>query len=320
MAPTIGTHGGTLLVRKIPDANPMRVYVGDVVVLKDPINSDKYLVRRLAAVEGYEMASTDENDEPFVLEKDQCWVLADNENLKPKEAYDSRTFGPVTMSDIVGRVIYCLRNAVDHGPKRRIWSVRVHLYLSPAHIAAANKTAITEVKTPLIPGVFTRTENPTVYSGSGPPLKGLFCCFEACRAPFISSRKAFQVSEGAFGLISFLFLPSAIVWFRTVADNIALTLVLSDDDILVGICFGVILPSRLHKANENGNGNGYGTPDGRCLPCSGVSGRAVGVTPNSFRGSFLMLLSSEMSSGNASSSNYRIRFLKAKLKHGVLPQ
>ncbi|KAK4408148.1 hypothetical protein Sango_0395800 [Sesamum angolense] len=65
MAPTIGTHGGTLLVRKIPDANPMRVYVGDVVVLKDPINSDKYLVRRLAAVEGYEMASTDENDEPF---------------------------------------------------------------------------------------------------------------------------------------------------------------------------------------------------------------------------------------------------------------
>ncbi|XP_011083030.1 uncharacterized protein LOC105165649 isoform X2 [Sesamum indicum] len=116
MAPTIGTHGGTLLVRKIPDANPMRVYVGDVVVLKDPMNSDKYLVRRLAAVEGYEMASTDENDEPFVLEKDQCWVLADNENLKPKEAYDSRTFGPVTMSDIVGRVIYCLRNAVDHGP------------------------------------------------------------------------------------------------------------------------------------------------------------------------------------------------------------
>ncbi|KAK4408149.1 hypothetical protein Sango_0395900 [Sesamum angolense] len=32
------------------------------------------------------------------------------------EAHDSRTFGPVTMSDIVGRVIYCLRNAVDHGP------------------------------------------------------------------------------------------------------------------------------------------------------------------------------------------------------------
>ncbi|KAI3460960.1 hypothetical protein Pfo_017623 [Paulownia fortunei] len=116
MAPTIGTHGGTLLVRKIPAADPTRVYVGDVVVLKDPMDSDKYLVRRLAAIEGYEMASTDENDEPFVLEKNQCWVVADNEDLKPKESYDSRTFGPVTMTDIVGRVIYCLRNAVDHGP------------------------------------------------------------------------------------------------------------------------------------------------------------------------------------------------------------
>ncbi|KAK6164438.1 hypothetical protein DH2020_001302 [Rehmannia glutinosa] len=185
MAPMIGNYGGTLLVRKIPAADPTginrficntsvidayghmgrwglrsssfcivvlikatttvlllgqkftllrccapvskevfllcvcgrRVHVGDVVIVKDPVNSGDYIVRRLAAIEGYEMASTDEKDEPFVLEKDQCWVLADNQNLKPKqEAYDSRTFGPVTMTDIVGRVIYCLRNAVDHGP------------------------------------------------------------------------------------------------------------------------------------------------------------------------------------------------------------
>ncbi|GFP82913.1 mitochondrial inner membrane protease subunit 1 [Phtheirospermum japonicum] len=116
MAPVIGNSGGTLLVRKIPSADPMRVHIGDVVVVKDPVNSSNYIVRRLAATEGYEMASTDEKDEPFVLENDQCWVLADNKDLKPKEAYDSRTFGPVTMGDIVGRVIYCLRNAVDHGP------------------------------------------------------------------------------------------------------------------------------------------------------------------------------------------------------------
>ncbi|KAF3643134.1 putative mitochondrial inner membrane protease subunit 2-like isoform X2 [Capsicum annuum] len=93
-----------------------KVFVGDVVVLKDPIKSDDFLVRRLAAVEGYEMVSTDEKDEPFVLVKDQCWVLADNENVKPKEAKDSRTFGPVSLTDIVGRAIYCLRTAVDHGP------------------------------------------------------------------------------------------------------------------------------------------------------------------------------------------------------------
>ncbi|KAI9181311.1 hypothetical protein LWI29_011344 [Acer saccharum] len=116
MAPVIGGQGGTLLVRKIPAADPTRVFVGDVVVLKDPEKSDNYLVRRLAAIEGYEMASTDKKDEPFVLEKDQCWVLADNGNLKPKEANDSRTFGPVSMTNIVGRAIYCLRTAVDHGP------------------------------------------------------------------------------------------------------------------------------------------------------------------------------------------------------------
>ncbi|XP_034692278.1 uncharacterized protein LOC117919253 [Vitis riparia] len=115
MAPTIGEQGGTLLVRKLPAADPTRVFVGDVVVLKDPEESDNFLVRRLAAVEGYEMGSTDEKDEPFVLEKDQCWVLSDNETLKPKQANDSRIFGPVPMSDIVGRVIYCLRTAVDHG-------------------------------------------------------------------------------------------------------------------------------------------------------------------------------------------------------------
>lgn len=116
MSPTIDGKGGTLLVRKIPTANPTQVYVGDVVVLKDPEKMDNYLVRRLTAVEGFEMVSSDEKDEPFVLEKDECWVVADNQKLKAKEAYDSRTFGPVQMSDIVGRVIYCLRTAVDHGP------------------------------------------------------------------------------------------------------------------------------------------------------------------------------------------------------------
>ncbi|CAI0434437.1 unnamed protein product [Linum tenue] len=84
MAPTVGDQGGTLLVRKLPAADPTRVFVGDVVVLKDPGKDDNYLVRRLAAVEGYEMVSNDEKDEPFVLDREECWVLADNEKLKAK--------------------------------------------------------------------------------------------------------------------------------------------------------------------------------------------------------------------------------------------
>ncbi|OWM73886.1 hypothetical protein CDL15_Pgr018946 [Punica granatum] len=118
MASGFGSLVGTLLVRRIPHATPQRVFVGDVVVLKDPERTEDFLVRRLAATEGYEMVSTDEKEQPFILKRDQCWVLADDKKLKPKEAKDSRTFGPVSMAGIVGRVIYCLRTAVDHGPVR----------------------------------------------------------------------------------------------------------------------------------------------------------------------------------------------------------
>lgn len=54
------------------------------MVLKDPEKSENHMVRRLAAIEGHEMVSKDEKDEPFVLGKEQCWVVADNEELKPK--------------------------------------------------------------------------------------------------------------------------------------------------------------------------------------------------------------------------------------------
>lgn len=36
--------------------------------------------------------------------------------LLQQEVKDSRLFGPVSMSSIVGRVIYSLRSSVDHGP------------------------------------------------------------------------------------------------------------------------------------------------------------------------------------------------------------
>lgn len=60
------------------------VFIGDAVVLKDPNETNKYLVRRLAALEGSEMVSSDEKDAPFVLEKDQCWVVAENQEMKSK--------------------------------------------------------------------------------------------------------------------------------------------------------------------------------------------------------------------------------------------
>ncbi|CAL4967564.1 unnamed protein product [Urochloa decumbens] len=93
MVPTIHKDGATVLVRKLLDyPSPM-----------------------LAAVEGCEMVSTDEKDEPFILAHNHCWVLADNQSLTPKMARDSRLFGPVPLGYIYGRVVYTLRTTADHG-------------------------------------------------------------------------------------------------------------------------------------------------------------------------------------------------------------
>ena len=41
--------------------------------------------------------------------------MADNEKLEPKEAIDSRVFGPIPMQSILGRVIYAAQSATNHG-------------------------------------------------------------------------------------------------------------------------------------------------------------------------------------------------------------
>ncbi|CAL5020129.1 unnamed protein product [Urochloa decumbens] len=115
MVPTIHKDGATVLVRKLLDyPSPIGVFVGDVVVIKNPEDPSQLLIRRLAAVEGCEMVSTDEKDEPFILARNHCWVLADNQSLTPKMARDSRLFGPVPLGYIYGRVIYTLRTTADH--------------------------------------------------------------------------------------------------------------------------------------------------------------------------------------------------------------
>ena len=45
----------------------------------------------------------------------QCWVLADNEEMRPPDVIDSRTFGPLPMENILGRIIYQSQSAVEHG-------------------------------------------------------------------------------------------------------------------------------------------------------------------------------------------------------------
>ncbi len=53
-------------------------------MLKDPDDPERELVRRVAALEGEEMVSSNDDDEGFKLEPGTCWVLCDNEGISPK--------------------------------------------------------------------------------------------------------------------------------------------------------------------------------------------------------------------------------------------
>ena len=95
------------------------LYSGDIVALQSPLSgqaqTQNLLVRRLAAVEGEEMV-TDESDESWQLPPGHCWVLSETPEFKPNEIIDSRTFGPLAVENIVGRVIYQCQSPTEHGP------------------------------------------------------------------------------------------------------------------------------------------------------------------------------------------------------------
>ena len=48
--------------------------------------------------------------EAFDIPDGHCWVLADNPDLKPPHVIDSRSFGFIPLSSILGRVTYSLTN------------------------------------------------------------------------------------------------------------------------------------------------------------------------------------------------------------------
>jgi hypothetical protein len=53
------------------------------VLVRHPRDTKQSLLRRIAALEGDEMESSDPQDEPFRIEPNSCWVLADNQDKKP---------------------------------------------------------------------------------------------------------------------------------------------------------------------------------------------------------------------------------------------
>ncbi|KXZ50361.1 hypothetical protein GPECTOR_16g534 [Gonium pectorale] len=127
MAPTINRRGAKdpaarcrLVVRLLRRPGPGNVRVGDVVALHSPLaqmNDETHvMVRRVAALGGDEMVSNREDQPPFVIPEGHCWVLADNGSLRPEdgEVIDSRSYGPIPLSSVIGRVVF---TACGPGPE-----------------------------------------------------------------------------------------------------------------------------------------------------------------------------------------------------------
>lgn len=108
----------TLLMRIIPRPSSNNVYIGDVVAFHAPFRDEGnqgIMVRRVAAMEGQEMTSDDPEDVPFRIPMDHCWVLADNQVLSHPDVIDSRSFGPLAIQRICGRIMYNGYSRSDHG-------------------------------------------------------------------------------------------------------------------------------------------------------------------------------------------------------------
>ncbi|KAG1653271.1 hypothetical protein FOA52_002731 [Chlamydomonas sp. UWO 241] len=119
-----------LVIRSLPRPSARTVWVGDVVAFSSPLAkagdaSANVLVRRVAAMEGMEMvasngelaanAAQDDPSDDFSIPAGHCWVLADNPDLAPPDVIDSRSFGFIPMTNILGRVIYAGTSARSHG-------------------------------------------------------------------------------------------------------------------------------------------------------------------------------------------------------------
>lgn len=95
---------------------PRRAHVGDVVAFRDPdalTTGGGLMVRRVAALEDAALESSDPETPDLIVPKEHAWVVADNE--ADDDFRDSRTFGPVDLRRVVGRVVYAVRSATDHG-------------------------------------------------------------------------------------------------------------------------------------------------------------------------------------------------------------
>ncbi len=116
MEPTLHANERAMVdKRAYVSTNPNR---GDVIGFYDPNEPDKGYIKRVVAVGGDEVElvdraikingeeisenSFDDNEQKIVIQEGYFYVLGDNRN----HSYDSRKFGAVPLSNIIGRVNY----------------------------------------------------------------------------------------------------------------------------------------------------------------------------------------------------------------------
>lgn len=109
----MSTARDRLVIRRLSGATQSflnRVYVNDVVVIRDPNDDRRKYVRRIAALEGTQLLNK-YGEPPLRIPVDHCWVQRDNDNA---DAPDSTYFGPLALKYVIGRVMYAIRSATDH--------------------------------------------------------------------------------------------------------------------------------------------------------------------------------------------------------------
>lgn len=62
-------------------------------------------MRRIGAGPGDELTTDDPEPETYTIPEGHCWVLADNEQLQPPDVIDSRSFGPLPLHHVLGRIM-----------------------------------------------------------------------------------------------------------------------------------------------------------------------------------------------------------------------
>ena len=120
--PDTSPHGSNdiVLIRR-PIQFPPQYKVGQVLVFRNPFNSDQCLVKRLVALEG-EVVQMAHAKTPLTIPQGHGWLESD----EPYLGTDSRHFGPVSLGLVEGEVCWIVWPWHRIGPlKPRIYPFKI---------------------------------------------------------------------------------------------------------------------------------------------------------------------------------------------------